>query len=43
MEKHHPDLEVSYDCCVVNFQTHAVGGVTENDLLCVDKIEALLL
>lgn len=41
-EMHHPDLEVSFNRCVVHFQTHAVDGVTENDFICVEKVEALL-
>ena len=41
-EDHHPDLQVSYNRCVVRFQTHAVGGITENDLICARAVEALL-
>jgi 4a-hydroxytetrahydrobiopterin dehydratase len=41
-EKHHPDLEVSFNCCIVNYQTHAIEGISENDLICVEKVEALL-
>lgn len=43
VEKHHPDMEVSFNQCVVHFQTHAVNGVTENDLICAKKVDALLL
>lgn len=28
-EDHHPDLEVSYNRCVVQYSTHAVKGLTE--------------
>ena len=42
VENHHPDLEVSFNRCVVKYQTHAAGGVTENDLLCAEKVEELL-
>lgn len=42
-ESHHPDLNISFDRCVVNFQTHAVNGLTENDFICAKKIDRLLL
>ena len=42
VEDHHPDLAVSYGRCTVTFWTHTVGGVSENDLICAAKVEALL-
>lgn len=41
-EGHHPDLEVGYSKCVVNYTTHAVDGLTENDFICAAKIDRLL-
>ena len=41
-EGHHPDLEVSFNKCIVNFTTHAVNGLTENDFICAAKVDALL-
>jgi len=41
-EDHHPDLEVSYNCCVVRYRTHAVDGLSENDFICAAKVDALL-
>ena len=41
-EGHHPDLEVSYAKCVVNYTTHAIDGLTENDFICAAKIDRLL-
>ena len=41
-EDHHPDLEVGYNACRVTFSTHSVGGVSENDLICAAKVEALV-
>ena len=41
-EKHHPDMTISYNRVVVHYQTHAVGGITENDFICAEKINALL-
>lgn len=40
-EDHHPDLEVGYNRCVVNWSTHDVGGVSENDLIGAAKAEQL--
>ncbi len=42
-EDHHPDLEVSYKRCRAVFWTHTVGGVSENDLICAAKIDALVV
>ena len=41
-EGHHPDLEVSYDRCVVRWSTHAIGGLSENDFICAAKTSKLL-
>jgi 4a-hydroxytetrahydrobiopterin dehydratase len=41
-EDHHPDLEVGYNRCVVNFSTHSVGGLSENDFICAARTDALL-
>jgi 4a-hydroxytetrahydrobiopterin dehydratase len=41
-QDHHPDLEVSYNRCTVNYTTHQVGGLSENDFICAAKIDNLL-
>ena len=41
-EDHHPDLELGYAHCTVRYRTHAVGGVSINDLICAAKVDALL-
>jgi 4a-hydroxytetrahydrobiopterin dehydratase len=41
-ENHHPDLEVSYDRCLVRWSTHAIGGLSENDFICAAKTSALV-
>ena len=41
-EDHHPDLSVHYDRCAVNFNTHDVGGLSENDFICAAKADALI-
>ncbi len=40
-EQHHPDLEVSYNQCVINYTTHAIGGLSENDFICAKKVDLL--
>ena len=42
VEGHHPDLTVSYSSCRVEYFTHAIGGLSENDFICAAKIDALL-
>ena len=41
-QDHHPDLEVSYNRCVIHFSTHAIGGLSDNDFICAARIDALL-
>jgi 4a-hydroxytetrahydrobiopterin dehydratase len=43
IEDHHPDLEVGYDYCRVRYTTHAIGGLSENDLICAAKVDLLPL
>lgn len=40
-EDHHPDLSVGYNKCQVDYITHAIGGLSENDFICAAKIDAL--
>lgn len=42
-EDHHPTLTVYYDHCEVIYNTHALGGVTENDFICASKVDALIV
>ncbi len=41
-QDHHPDLGVHYDRVVVRFSTHDVGGLSENDVICAAKADALV-
>ena len=41
-ENHHPDLEVGYNHCLVQYSTHAANGLTENDFICAHKVECLI-
>ena len=40
-EDHHPDLKVGYRQCRVEYKTHAIGGLSENDFICAAKVDAL--
>lgn len=40
-EDHHPELHVAYARCEVAFNTHSVGGISENDFVCAAKVDAL--
>ena len=41
-EDHHPDLQVGYNKCRVEYSTHAIGGLSENDFICAARADALL-
>jgi 4a-hydroxytetrahydrobiopterin dehydratase len=41
-EDHHPDIAFSYDRATIRFNTHSVGGLSENDFICAAQVEALL-
>jgi 4a-hydroxytetrahydrobiopterin dehydratase len=40
-EDHHPEMSLGYNRCRVEFSTHSIGGISENDFICAAKIEAL--
>ena len=40
-EDHHPDLMVGYNKCRVEYFTHSIGGLSENDFICAAKSDAL--
>ncbi len=37
-ENHHPDLTVNFNKCIVQYTTHALNGLSENDFICAAKI-----
>jgi 4a-hydroxytetrahydrobiopterin dehydratase len=41
-EDHHPDMVVGYNALAIQYSTHSVGGLSENDFICAAKINALL-
>ena len=43
IEDHHPDLEVGYNYCRVEFTTHSIKGLSENDFICAAKIDRIPL
>lgn len=44
-EDHHPELVLSYNRCIVKFNTHSVndgnGGLSDNDFICAAKLNAV--
>lgn len=42
VQDHHPELSVSYNRCVVRFNTHDVQGLSLTDFDCAAQVDALL-
>ncbi|SDH45490.1 MULTISPECIES: 4a-hydroxytetrahydrobiopterin dehydratase [unclassified Duganella] len=40
-EDHHPEMTVSYNTCIVRYDTHSAHGLTNNDFICAAKADAL--
>jgi len=40
-EDHHPDITVGYNRCHVEYVTHAIDGLSENDFICAAKLDRL--
>ena len=40
-QDHHPDLCIHYKSVDVEFSTHAIGGLSENDFIMAAKIDEL--
>lgn len=40
-EDHHPVLIAGYNTVRVEYWTHAIGGLSENDFICAAKVDAL--
>lgn len=38
---HHPDLQVGYNRCSVQWSTHSAGGLTLKDVICAAQVDAL--
>ncbi|HLA73826.1 MAG TPA: 4a-hydroxytetrahydrobiopterin dehydratase [Steroidobacteraceae bacterium] len=39
VQDHHPDIECGWGYCRIRYQTHAIGGLHENDFICAAKID----
>jgi pterin-4a-carbinolamine dehydratase len=35
-------VDAGYNRCLIRYNTHSVGGLSENDFICCAKIDALL-
>lgn len=42
-QDHHPELTVGYNRCAVRWNTHDVGGLSETDFACAERVDALLV
>lgn len=42
VEGHHPVMTVGYGACEVEYWTHAIDGLSENDFVCAAKIDRLV-
>ena len=40
-EDHHPELTVTCNICHVEYTTHAIHGLSENDFICAAKVDTL--
>ena len=43
IEDHHPDIEVGWGYCRLQFTTHAIKGLSENDFICAAKVDQIPL
>ena len=41
-QDHHPDMNVGYNTCRVEYSTHSVSGLSKNDFICAEKINKTL-
>jgi 4a-hydroxytetrahydrobiopterin dehydratase len=40
-EDHHPGLTLGYNRCRIEYVTHAINGLSQNDFICAAKVDAL--
>ncbi len=40
-EDHHPYILVGYNTARVEYWTHAIGGLSDNDFICAAKVDSL--
>jgi 4a-hydroxytetrahydrobiopterin dehydratase len=41
-EDHHPKMVVGYNTCAIEYSTHSVGGLSENDFICAANVDHLV-
>lgn len=41
-QDHHPDISFGYNSATIEWWTHAVGGLSENDFICAARVDVLL-
>jgi len=41
-EDHHPEMTVGYNSCALRYNTHSIGGISENDFICSAKVDHLV-
>ena len=41
-QDHHPEINFTYNRCTLRLDTHSVGGISLNDIICAARVEALL-
>jgi 4a-hydroxytetrahydrobiopterin dehydratase len=39
---HHPEMQLSYKTCLIEYSTHSVGGLSELDFNCAKAIDLLV-
>ncbi len=40
-QDHHPELKITYNKCLVKFNTHSVNGISVNDFICAAKADLI--
>lgn len=40
-EGHHPDIRFGYKTCRIEYATHSIKGISENDFICAAKVDKL--
>jgi 4a-hydroxytetrahydrobiopterin dehydratase len=40
-EDHHPEVQLGYDHCRVDYRTHSIQALSESDFNCAAKVDAL--
>jgi 4a-hydroxytetrahydrobiopterin dehydratase len=41
-QDHHPDIEIAYNKLTIRYDTHSIGGLSENDFICAARVQAMM-